>query len=247
MVDDMGMAIKDQWGVSSAEEVLRQYFDYKGWHDLQDNNFKTIEGCLFLTTLTLSLQSQKLPISTRISRHFANVNCSFSENSFTQIFDHYMQSLFSKIKLTEQESIIKELRTWALGIHEFCIENFKSNPRQPFYLFGSRDLLRYASGLNQINISFITDHHKLLNFCYYEITRNYKDKLSSLKEEEMFEKFAYDKGVEYLGQFINQEDPVMFSKGMYTHLSFGTTSTYGELESLTEVMLHYIYIYIYIG
>jgi dynein heavy chain, axonemal len=54
-VDELNLAVKDAYGSEPPIELLRQYLDYGGWYDLEDNNksFKKIINTTLLASMGL--------------------------------------------------------------------------------------------------------------------------------------------------------------------------------------------------
>lgn len=42
-IDDLMMPFKDRFGTQSANELIRQWFDFNGWYDTKTLDFKRID------------------------------------------------------------------------------------------------------------------------------------------------------------------------------------------------------------
>ena len=52
-IDDINMCYRDRYGDQGAIELMRQYFDYRGWWDTRHIEFGEKEDIQFVTTLTV--------------------------------------------------------------------------------------------------------------------------------------------------------------------------------------------------
>lgn len=86
-IDDLMMPFKDDYGIQSANELLRQWFDFSGWYDHKTLDFKKIEDIQFLSCITV-YESHKNAIATRNEWHWAYLGTINMDER------HYM-SLFS--------------------------------------------------------------------------------------------------------------------------------------------------------
>jgi dynein heavy chain len=51
-IDDLMMPAKDEYGVQSANELIRQWFDFNGWYDHRSLELKRVEDIQFLSCMT---------------------------------------------------------------------------------------------------------------------------------------------------------------------------------------------------
>jgi len=47
-IDDLMMPLNDEYGVKSANELIRQWFDYNGWYDQRTFEYNKIEDIQFV-------------------------------------------------------------------------------------------------------------------------------------------------------------------------------------------------------
>lgn len=66
--DDLNMARKDKWKISSACELLRQFFDYGGWYNLEKIYFKKVKDVNFVMSIS-SRSQKKLLVDERVGWH----------------------------------------------------------------------------------------------------------------------------------------------------------------------------------
>lgn len=87
------MPFKDEFGTQSANELLRQWFDFGGWFDPKSLEFKRIEDIQFVSSMTI-YDATKTVISTRNEWHWTyigalNMDEKHYLSMFSQILEHY--------------------------------------------------------------------------------------------------------------------------------------------------------------
>ena len=91
-IDDLMMPFKDDYGIQSANELLRQWFDFSGWYDHRTLDFKKIEDIQFLACVTV-YEAHKNSISTRNEWHWAYLGTiNMDEKHYNQLFSQLVDS-----------------------------------------------------------------------------------------------------------------------------------------------------------
>jgi len=68
-IDDLNMPKKEQFGAQPALELLRQWFNYEGWYDMHEFEFKNIVDIFFLSSMGLP-GGGRTELSVRFTRNF---------------------------------------------------------------------------------------------------------------------------------------------------------------------------------
>ena len=92
-IDDLTMSQKDKYGQSGLLELLRQFFDYNQWYDMQTADVKTIEGISFVSCITCNPSNPRHLLPERNERHWTIIGVPCENNHLRTIFHQEMDCI----------------------------------------------------------------------------------------------------------------------------------------------------------
>lgn len=144
-IDDLNMPTKEKYGAQPPLELVRQWFDYKGWYDRKTLECKTIADIQFVAAMGVG----RPPISNRLLRHFNTIYLpEMSEDTLKQIVTKMLDWGFAKY-IDKVKFSIKNLTELCLKVYKQVqtSKDFLPLPSKSHYLFNLRDLMKVVQGL----------------------------------------------------------------------------------------------------
>mgnify|MGYP000921047633 FL=1 len=195
-IDDLNMPIKEKYGAQPPLELIRQWFDYKGWYDRKSLEFKTIADIQFVAAMGVG----RPQISNRLLRHFNAIHLpEMSDDTLKQIVSKMLDWGFAKY-VDKVKFAIKNLTEMCLKVHKQVqiSKDFLPLPSKSHYLFNLRDLMKVIQGLLSV------PHTK------YDAIGDTKGQLIRL--------WAHESICVYSDRLVNEDDKLKFQQLLDTAL-----------------------------
>lgn len=216
-VDDLNMPQKEKFGAQPPLELLRQWFDDKGWYDRKTLEYKTIEDLLFISGMGLG----RPDIPRRLYRHFF-VQYVFEYDRDT--VKHVFKSIFSHFYHYAPEplrQLVEPLTNICVEIYENASRSFLPLPGKSHYLFNLRDLSKVVQGITSVPVKCFEKvdnlYSKVAMLVHYEAEAVFSDRFVSLEDRRSFSQYVKSS----IGKFLRKSyDSLVEEAPFYTFGNF---------------------------
>ena len=177
-LDDVNLAQKDQYGVQSAIELLRQVLDMSGTFDRKSWSWVWVEDVTFLAA-SAPPGGGRHAMTPRFIRHFMKFQMPVpSIASLETIYGSVLRSFFdiyfsSKLKRALLEPIVQS----AVEIYNEVCAHLLPTPSKSHYTFNLRDLTRVFQGMLLVRPVDVPDKEAWTRLWSHEIMRSFQDRL----------------------------------------------------------------------
>lgn len=183
------MPFKDRFGTQSANELIRQWFDFNGWYDTKTLDFKRIDDIQFLSCIT-TYDSSKSVISTRNEWHWSyigavNMSDSHYVNLFTQILDSYAVNWPSMVTAP---GTLKNCVKATLELYEYFEKSVKPTPSKFLYYFNIRHMFKIIYGITEVDASYMVSDYNFGKLWIHESWRTLCDRICDEKDAKIISK-----------------------------------------------------------
>ena len=147
-IDDIHMSRKDHWGDQSANELLRQHFDFGGWYNLEKIFFKKIKEINFVATIS-TRQNDKEIIDERLGWHFGAIGCVTQEGChIEQIFKYILSKSFIHSNSSSlQQAAPTMIMKASLDFYQTYQRMLKPSPSSFLFKCNTRHLIYLLKGI----------------------------------------------------------------------------------------------------
>ena len=187
-IDELNMPKLDRYGAQSSSELLRQFFDHKGFYSKDRKLIEIIDTQVIAAMSPPGGGRSLLP--PRLLRHFFNISCvDPDEKSLKRIYGSLMNwhMTSQKIENFDVQNLLQSSVDAAIELYFKVSSTLKAIPSKPHYMFNPRDLTRVMSGIQSMNKKEIdNDVSKIVRLCVHEFTRVFFDRMTCLEDEESF-------------------------------------------------------------
>jgi dynein heavy chain len=184
-VDDLNMPRQEEYGAQPPIELLRQFMDYTGWFDLNDQTFRTLVGLQFLAAMGPPGGGRN-PVTQRYLRHFNLVSVTpFDEDSMVRIFESILAWWCKTCKFSETLASQRgALVSASIEIYRAVCSGLLPTPAKSHYTFNLRDLSKVIQGVESSHT--VGDFSELIRLWAHENVRIYSDRLINDQDREWF-------------------------------------------------------------
>ena len=186
-IDDLNMPAYDKYGAQPPIELVRQFFDHKGWYDRKDRKFREIIETNILSAMGPPGGGRNV-ITPRLLRHFYIYATTESDDkTFTRIFSKIIDWHLSKQGLDQEVGkVLRFAIEGSIEVYTQVCENLKPTPAKSHYLFNLRDLSRVVQGMLLLGKNQANDNKKLVRLWMHEICRVFYDRLTTEADQAWF-------------------------------------------------------------
>ena len=177
-VDDLNMPKKEKYGAQPPIEIIRQWFDYKGWYRLKqaDKPFIFVSSLIFTGAMGHP-GGGKAFLSNRFMRHFNLINYTeLVDNSIFSIFRKKVNHFLAKFD-EEVKSLISTVVESTLMIYKDISNSLLPIPKTPHYMFNLRDMSKVLQGFCFASPKFTTNKLDTIRLWIHETYRAFTDRL----------------------------------------------------------------------
>jgi dynein heavy chain len=202
-IDDMNMPVRQDSGAQPPIELLRQYLDHKGWYELKDKTFITVDNLFLLGAMGTPGGGKNL-LSQRFQRHFNLITYNELEDTsiqviFYKIVKHFLRSASDEIKQQIENTVNSTLNIYKE------IKNFMlPTPAKMHYIFNLRDMSKVLQGVSSISLKHSTKAVQVVRLWVHEMTRVFGDRLINETDRTWLNKKIEKDVVEVFGQSLEQ-------------------------------------------
>ncbi len=147
-VDDLNMPIVEQYGAQPPIELLRQFMDYGGWYDLEDNHFRQMLNVNFICAMGPPGGGRN-HITPRFQRHFVVLNVTeFDDSVLSKIFTSLLEWYFHIPGISASvRALTMPIVNATINVYHRAVATLLPTPMKSHYLFNLRDLSRVIQGI----------------------------------------------------------------------------------------------------
>ncbi|GKT29750.1 Dynein axonemal heavy chain 6, partial [Aduncisulcus paluster] len=179
-VDDLNMPALDTFGSQPPIELLRQFADYGGVYDREQNFFKSWEDTVLLT-LCAPPGGGRNHITPRLTRHFTALSIPDPSNeSIGKIFRSIVSGYLSaKSFSADVQKLTRPLVDGIIEIYRRVNDELRPTPAKSHYLFNMRDVGKVVQGLLMSSPKSIDSTEHASALWLHEVCRVFEDRLVS--------------------------------------------------------------------
>ena len=190
MIDDINMAQKDKYGHQSALELLRQWFDHKGWFNKNNMKIylKTIKQVCFAASLSARQQVNNVSKSIadeRFSWHMAGIGfTNFEGCHLEQIYKIILSKVFmnSPNKLVMSQAPISILKS-SLEFIKMYNSTIRPSPTGFLKRINQRHMFYILKGIIEIPLGYYKMIENVAFLWMNEICRTVLDRFQNTDEK----------------------------------------------------------------
>jgi dynein heavy chain len=177
-VDDLNMPKKEEFGAQPPIELIRQWFDHKGWYDRQskEKTFMKIEDIIFVAAMGPP-GGGRSKVTGRLQRHFNYITYTdLQEDSIKMIFNTIVDAFLSDF-CVEVTTNVTNLVDMTLKIYKTVMDNLKPIPSKSHYTFNLRDISKIFQGFCAADKKSADDLTSIAKLWIHENNRVFGDRL----------------------------------------------------------------------
>lgn len=179
-VDELNLAVKDAYGSEPPIELLRQYLDYGGWYDLEDNNksFKKIINTTLLASMGRPGKNRTF-ISPRFLGQMSLTSLtSFEDETLNCIYSTILNWFFTTSNFNAEVSKTEsKIISSTLQIYNAAADQFLPNIYKPHYIFNVRDVSKVINGICMADKEKMQNQEQIVRLWFHETLRTFSDRL----------------------------------------------------------------------
>ena len=182
-VDDVNMPQKEVYGAQPPIEILRQWFDDKGWYDRKALEIRKIVDVVFVCACGPPGGGRN-SVTARFYRHFNTITyVDMSDASLALIFSTILRNFLGPFDEDVQRHTTG-LVDATIRIYNTLLEELRPTPTKPHYVFNMRDCSKVFQGMLMIDKRKVTTGVGLGRVWVHELTRVFGDRLISEADRE---------------------------------------------------------------
>jgi len=179
-VDDLNMPKKETYGAQPPLELIRQWFDHKGWYELKSKEkaWTKLEDVIFVAAMGPPGGGRE-KITMRIQRHFnlityTELGADSISTMFQTILKHFLHTFEANV-----QNQINDLVESTLNVYNEVGAKLRPRPSTSHYLFNLRDISGVIQGVCGAYVKECVDKLDLVRLWYHENIRIFGDRLVS--------------------------------------------------------------------
>ena len=244
-VDDVHKPLADQYGVQSSTELLRHFFDYRGWRDRENlGRHKAVSDCGIVATGNPAVSSFLL--NARLHHHFSVVAVSVPRTrDLETIYGQILGTYFSAFSASIQNACKSALAT-SFELFQNVRRTFRPSPACCHYRFGMQEISELMEGLCRANTTTCTTPFKLMRLWFHEACRVFRDRMISEYDTKRMTNLTVETVKKFFGSMEEDKiraEPLLFKNDTsctelksYDTLRDRLTNELGEYNSKYKIM-----------
>ena len=182
VIDDLNMPTKEVYGAQPPIEIIRQWFDHKGWYDRKTFEFRNLIDLTFCGVMGPP-GGGRTSITNRLMRHFnflafpemgnTSLNTIFSTILGTWIKANFSSSEHLEAFTTLSESLVKA----TTSVFQNSMKELLPTPAKSHYSFNLRDLAKVFQGILMSSVKQLLEPNDLIRLWVHECNRVFQDRL----------------------------------------------------------------------
>jgi len=185
-VDDLNMPAQERYFAQPPIELLRQWFDHKGWYDRKALQFFEIVDIMFAAAMGPPGGGRN-PVTPRFLRHFNIVSFTDMEDTtLIRIFNTILGAWITSNFTEEFQVVAEQLVQCTINMYNTISSELLPTPAKSHYTFNLRDLSKVIQGVLGGEPKKIPDVAALVRLWCHENQRVFQDRLVSDEDREWF-------------------------------------------------------------
>ena len=242
-VDDTNMPAREVYGAQPPIELLRQWFDHRGWYDRKALSFMQIVDVLFVCSMGPPGGGRN-PVTNRFLRHFHFLALNdMAEESLNRIFSTILGAFIEAFLPSEFKSLTPQCVMATIRVYEAIAEGLLPTPSKSHYTFNLRDLAKVFQGILSVEVKSLSEPADFIRLWAHENMRVFRDRLVDNTDREWFNTLLKTQMKE---QFkCDWEKVVQTPRLLYGDFLGGSGDTksyaqFQDLDKLQAVMVEYL-------
>ena len=200
-IDDLNMPELEEYGAQPPIELLRQWFDYKGWYDRDPSQLcmRQIDDTQFCAAMGPPGGGRN-PVTPRLLRHFNQISvCDFDDASLTRVYSAIVDWWARRSNLPlEVVGKTPNLVKATLEIYNTIKKELLPTPSKSHYTYNMRDLSKVWQGVSMVAAP-PQDINAIVRLWSHETLRVFHDRLVDDKDRLWFFGFLKQMVERHLG------------------------------------------------
>ncbi|KAL8275069.1 hypothetical protein Esti_000948 [Eimeria stiedai] len=204
-IDDLNMPRKEEFGAQPPLELLRQWFDHKGWYDRKNLTFQEIVDIGFVAAMGPPGGGRN-EISPRLLRHYCIL-------VFDELQRQSMETIFSTLNLHCFQQFPQEIKALTSLLVSGTIDLFSEvtktllpTPNKSHYTFSMREIWRVFQGLGFLSPKAVKDAQTVVRCWVHETSRVFCDRLADEGDRKWFYEALKQQAVQFGLEFPGEKD-----------------------------------------
>ena len=182
-IDDLNMPKKETYGAQPPIELVRQWFDHKGWYDRKELFCKKIEDIIFVSAMGPP-GGGRTAITQRMQRHFNIVTYTLlGADSVEMIFSKIVGKFLNNFS-DECKACVSKIVDATQNVYNGVEEKLKPIPAKSHYTFNLRDMSKIFQGVCSASIKTCVTKLDLVRLWVHENQRVFGDRMINNQDKE---------------------------------------------------------------
>ena len=194
LIDDINLAYKDKWGHQGALELLRQWFDHKGWFNHGNIFLKAVKQICFASTVSARHQFNNVGrgiVDERLTWHWAGIGMTnFEGCHIEQIYQVVLNKIFANCtnKQVTQHAPVSILKASTEFVKMFN-STVRPSPTSFLKKINQRHMIYILKGILEIPQNYFKMQENVAFLWMNEVCRTVLDRFGSANEKrDLYEK-----------------------------------------------------------
>ena len=170
------MPKKEEYGAQPPIELIRQWFDHKGWYDRKELFLKRIEDIIFISAMGPP-GSGRSAITARLQRHFNIITYTLLGSDSIEMIFSKIVSKFLGVFSDDIKSSIGKIVDSTQAVYNGVEEKLKPIPSKSHYTFNLRDMSKIFQGVCSASQKFCSTKLDLVRLWVHENQRVFGDRM----------------------------------------------------------------------
>lgn len=177
-IEDLNLPKKDHAGSQNVIEMIRQYMENEGWHDVEKLTLTNIKSMQLVCTSTL--REKTSDINQRFVSKFVPISLmNPTEENKIKIYNTIISFYLSKIANEEIKKLGEHLSHAMIGLINNLNEkeNFLPTPGKSHYIFNLRDVSKIFESLSKVKTEGYSSREYFIKLWVHESMRTLSDRM----------------------------------------------------------------------
>lgn len=183
-IDDLNMPKKEEYGAQPPIELIRQWFDHKGWYDRKELYHKRIEDIIFVSAMGPP-GGGRTAITARMQRHFNIVTYTLLGSESVEMIFSKIVSKFLGVFADDVKNQIGKIVDATQQVYYGVEEKLKPIPAKSHYTFNLRDMSKIFQGVCAASSKHVLTKLDLARLWVHENQRVFGDRMINNADKEV--------------------------------------------------------------